>query len=198
MKEEIKIIIETYGKWTNNEWSMHILKQDRFFRYFSPRQCEEFIRLATKLGNDMALKVKAGDKYSPEYLTKKYNLMVKLGREYDFLMPGVVNFAQYHLNTITLSQDYIERMEQLQPELELILGPFDVKMLMFYHELFHYFEEQDPQLENAGIRISIQPLPLLKRTISPESIGEIAAFAFAKTMAGIAFHPCLLEQIWIA
>ena len=68
--------------------------------------------------------------------------------------------------------------------------------VLFYHELYHHFEDiKRIILENAGITYEVKPLPFIKKKISPESAGEIAAYEFARQMQKIDFHPYILGII---
>ena len=75
------------------------------------------------------------------------------------------------------------------------LGVFDPWNVLFCHELYHYFEDVEEGLENAGISFEVKPIPFVKKKISPESAGEIAAYEFARQMQKIDFHPYILGII---
>ena len=61
-------------------------------------------------------------------------------------MPDSINFAEYHDGNILISKRLLEVLEQKKELLRAGLGDFKVWDVLFYHELYHHFEDIEDHL----------------------------------------------------
>ena len=109
---------------------------------------------------------------------------------------GLLVFAQFSspktitlfMRNLELFNDYIKKI-QVSDSL-LSLNPEE---LLIAHELFHFFEENDPKLKQTDVRFQSFKLGPIKLTSKLIAVSEIAAMNFAKEITNSVVNPCVLD-----
>lgn len=179
----------------DESWMNYLLKQDMYHHRYDRNQCDMIVRAGEAKGREKAEAVlKAG--YSGDNLkelAESLGVKVQLVLEEQFAAVKGIHFAQYCDKEILISKDMVKAIAERLKMCDINLDEQKVFNILLSHELYHYYEEEEPELENGGLKLNVKILPFLKRKISPSSAGEIAAFLFARTLMKLSFHPCLLE-----
>ena len=196
MDKELREILLELKHVPHEIWKQYIISKDLYARHFKADDYAFIAKKATEVGNALAENTLA--KYgSISEILSSMNLNLSYGTKDQFLMPNKINFAQYYNNSILMSQEFIHAIESDKAELIDIFGDFEIEDLIISHELFHYFEEKDLVSKNAGVKINVNIIPFIKQKISPDSAGEIAAFAFSQAFCHYNFYPCCMEAVYI-
>lgn len=191
MDRKLAQILNTLKGVPEEKWDRYILRQDMFYRHYTEEMCGGIICRSRQTGKKKAGEILGGDT-APEYLIRKNGLEVRIAEDEEFLMPDSVNFAEYHDGRIRISKKLLTALDRNSEALRSVLGSFRPYDILFFHELYHYYEETEEGLENAGISYKIRLMPFINKRISPESAGEIAAYEFTKQVNNISFHPYIL------
>ncbi len=187
MTEKTADILREIKKIPSENWDAYILMQDIFYRHYTNAMKKAIIDEAKKAGKRKADELQERKSVSPQMLIKELGLEVRIASEKEFYMPDSINLAEYHDGKIKISKKLLVSLEQNKTDVCEILGISEPYEVLFYHELYHFYEEIES--ENAGLSFQVRLFPFFSRTISPESAGEIAAYEFAKCMTGIRIHP---------
>lgn len=194
MDDRLAGVISSLKVIPKNRWDDYILRQDLFYRHYTEEMCQDIVQKAKEAGRKKALEVSAESR-DMEELIRINGLKVKIAQDKEFIMPDSINFAEYHDGEIKISKRLLRALDKNKDTLFRVLGEFQPCSVLFCHELYHFYEDTEENLENAGITIKIKPIPFINKTISPESAGEIAAYEFAGQMQKIDFHPYILGLI---
>ena len=194
MVEELDMVLEKARNISDEVWQRRIVRSDRYAHHFTETQIAEMIEKSENLG------IKKGRELLQKFgnlntAIEALEVSVEIVEEEAFFMPRVVNFGQYYDKKIWVSETFLKSVELYKERMEALFGKFSAFDVVVAHELFHHLEEIDTELKESLFTIEIKPVAFLKRTISPDCVGEIAAFAFAKEVTGIGFYPSILEMI---
>lgn len=190
----MEMLIMKCMKVTDEQWNDYLVDQDKYSRLFSDTQRVEIKQSSLAMAHSEAEKIKT-EELEISMLLKKMNVSANTVDKKEFLMPNLINFAQYQDSKILISKNFLDILNQNLPMLISYLGSFNPYDLLLYHELYHHIEETNPEHENAGLHLEIHPFYFITKRISPSSAGEIAAFEFARLVTGVKFHPSLIGII---
>ncbi len=194
MSSGLAEVISSLKAVSDEEWDAYILRLDIFYRHYTKEMCRNIISRAKEAGRKKAYEAsREGEEI--DHLVKRNSLKVSVVEDKEFIMPDSINFAEYHDNNIRISRRLLRSLDINKAVISKELGDFEPSHVLFYHELYHYYEDVEENFENAGISFKIKPVPFITKTISPDSAGEIAAYEFAKQMQKIQFHPYILGII---
>ncbi len=183
---------------TDHAWRMSILSQDPVFDRFTDDQRDWLTTTAAACGEKQAAAtladfpgigaaaIAAALKRPPKVVSFKYNNRMKM-----------LYMGQYHNDGIYVSKEALEQIAAAVRDHRLagLLGTFDANDVIVAHELFHFFEETDPELGVDQIKVRVKVWNLFYQNINPAVADEIAASSFSQKVAGLAFNPRILEII---
>lgn len=192
MDGELSDILRGLKNIPEDKWDRYILRQDLFYRYYTEEMRHAIITGAKEAGKKKTHEIMGEGHVSPGTLACESELDVRVSGEEEFLMPDSVNFAEYHDGRIKISKKLLDALDKNKEVIHDVLGEFSPYDVLLCHELYHYYEEERPETENAGLSLKVKMMPFVTKRVSPESAGEIAAYEFAKQMTGIRFHPYIL------
>lgn len=194
MVKELDILLEKARDISDEVWQRRIVLSDPYAHHFTETQISEMIEKSKSLGlrKGRELLQKFGNLNTA---IKVLGVTVQIVEDEAFFMPGVVNFGQYYDKKIWVSETFLQSVELYKERMESFFGRFSALDIVVAHELFHHLEEMDPALNESIFTIEIKKVFFLKKMVSPDCIGEIAAFTFAKEVTDIRFNPCILEMV---
>ncbi|HIU76918.1 MAG TPA: hypothetical protein IAC62_13615 [Candidatus Pelethocola excrementipullorum] len=181
---------------SDESWMNYLLKQDLYYHRYDKNQCDAIVDDGEARGRRKAEFILGNSGFSGDNLkefTEDLGVKVQLVSDEQFAAAKGIHFAQYCNKEIMVSKDMVKAIAKGLRMCEIDLDEQKVFNILLSHELYHYYEEEDSELELDSLKLKVQILPFLNRRISPSSAGEIAAFSFARTLMKLSFHPCLLE-----
>lgn len=190
-EEELEQYLIYLKEVPDNVWDSYVVSQDLYARHYTQRIREVIALRGKETGRNRAAEILMKGQTTDELIYQD-KLTLKLASPDEFLMPDSVNFAEYHNGEIKISRRLLQALERHKDLLCRHLGCFCPQDILFYHELFHHYEDTVEGLENAGLIVEIKVVPFFTKKVSPDSAGEIAAYEFSRKVSGIAFHPYVL------
>lgn len=194
MVKELDILLEKARDISDEAWQRRIVLSDRYAHHFTETQISEMIEKSKSLG------LRKGREFLQKFgnlntAIKALGVTVQIVEDEAFFMPGMVNLGQYYDKKIWVSETFLQSAEFYKERIESLFGRFSALDVVVAHELFHHLEEVDTTLNESPFTIEIKPVFFLKKMVSPDCIGEIAAFAFAKEVTATGFYPSILEMV---
>lgn len=183
---------------SDDAWRMSILSDDPLFDRFTGEQREWITTAAATCGERRAAATLAD---FPG--TRPVDVAASLGRPakavsfaYNKRMK-LLYMGQYRNDSIYVSQEALTQIGSAVREHRLsgLLGTVDAEDVIVGHELFHFFEETDPELGLDQVRVRIKVWNLFPQNVRPAVADEIAASSFSQRLAGLGVNPRVLEVI---
>lgn len=179
-------------------WGLATLANDPLFRMFDQVQQEEIVKTSVQIGIAEAQGImQACASTDPLIIAGFLGIVINNVTGDTEGQRALRYFAQYCTGVINVYTDMVIETEEILAHYRLqdVLGRFDVKSVLVAHELFHYLEEQKSAIETRHMRVKVKRLGFWSGYVCPYMASEIAAFAFAKCLLQLSFHPRLLELI---
>lgn len=190
-REVIKEILEV----PDGKWWESIFRRDPMYDRLDNFQKAHFTDYGLKCGLDYAIHIK--DRYQDKQLSEIVEILgIDIQHKMTYGIDGLLVFAQFSspktitlfMRNLELFNDYIKKI-QVSDSL-LSLNPEE---LLIAHELFHFFEENDPKLKQTDVRFQSFKLGPIKLTSKLIAVSEIAAMNFAKEITNSVVNPCVLD-----
>jgi len=172
---------------TDEDWSRYAFNRDPFVVRIKPDQQMNYTHEAMNCGKNLArrLRTEYGD-VSPEELVKRMGLHLNYqnGQSSD----GYLMFAYFEEpDSITLFLDNADATDALIDELGVrdSLGDVKTSDLLLAHELYHYLEQNQPDIYTAQKHITLWKVGPFENRSRIICLEEIGAMAFAKELVGL-------------
>lgn len=190
-REIIKAILEV----PDERWWESIFRRDPMYDRLDSSQKNHFTICGLKCGQDYA------DEILNRFKGKKLPEIVKaLGVDVTYQttygIDGLLVFAQFSApKTIILFSKNLELFEDYKKRVQIDNLPLslNIEELLIAHELFHFFEENDPKLANYEIRFESFKFGPIKLNSKLIAVSEIAAMSFARRITNTLVNPCVLD-----
>ncbi|CLR13381.1 Uncharacterised protein [Mycobacterium tuberculosis] len=72
--------------------------------------------------------------------------------------------------------------------------PDDIMRLALFHEIFHALEEETPGIYTRSRMLERKMLGIFPYRRGLDSVSEVGAVHFSKSMVGVAYSPCIYQQ----
>ncbi len=183
---------------TDHAWRLSILSEDPVFDRFTSEQRDWITTSAAACGEKQAAAtladfpgvgaagIASSLKRPAKVVPFKYNNRMKM-----------LYMGQYRNDSIYVSEEALAQIGSSVRDHRLsgLLGAFDANDVIVAHELFHFFEETNPDLGVDRIKVRVKVWNLFYQNINPAVADEIAASSFSQKVTGLGFNPRLLEVI---
>ncbi|MCK9245358.1 MAG: hypothetical protein M0P11_00160 [Anaerolineaceae bacterium] len=188
-------IITAILKVPDEKWWESIFRRDPMYDRLDSLQKDRFTICGLKCGQDYA------DEVLNHFQCKKLSEIVKaLGVDIIYKttygIDGLLVFAQFSApKTIILFSKNLEMFEEYKKREQIDNLPISLNLeeLLIAHELFHYFEENDPKLAHHEIRFESFKFGPIKLNSKLIAVSEIAAMSFARRITNTLVNPCVLD-----
>lgn len=190
-REVIKEILEV----PDGKWWESIFRRDPMYDRLDNFQKAHFTDYGLKCGLDYAIHIK--DRYQDKQLSEIVEILgIDIQHKMTYGIDGLLVFAQFSspktitlfMRNLELFNDYIKKIQV--SDILLSLNPEE---LLIAHELFHFFEENDPKLKQTDVRFQSFKLGPIELTSKLIAVSEIAAMNFAKEITNSVVNPCVLD-----
>ncbi|WP_321386720.1 hypothetical protein [uncultured Enterococcus sp.] len=167
--------------------------RDRIGRKLSEVQQENLCQLAQAEGNRLGIQLKQDfPELLPSEIAELFGVDV-LYKEYT-IHESFTSIGYFEIpNQIVVNKKLKEKdsyfKEQGLPEMQFK----NWKEIVIAHELFHYIQEQTPELFVNQYRIELWKLGPYHHQSSFSLLGELAGMAFAKSLLSLDFYPGMIE-----
>ncbi|HIY18819.1 MAG TPA: hypothetical protein IAA44_05400 [Candidatus Blautia avistercoris] len=193
---DLKEILNLCVKAEDKIWAGLSLDSDFMSKHMEQKDRDKVIEGSIGCGTDWAVRIR--EKYPVQTAVNIIKHMGILYHLESYDKPGknqMIFFAQYKDGQIYISRERTEEIREMvkQYQLKEILGEFEPEEVLAAHELFHYMESQNPDILTRNFKI--KGCGLFRKEGCPYMASEIGAFAFARELCGISFHPRILEII---
>lgn len=190
-REVIKEILEV----SDEKWWESIFRRDPMYHRLDNSQKANFIDYGVKCGLDYAVEIQ--ERYQGKRLSEIIEILgIDVLQKTTYGIDGLLVFAQFSApKTITLFMKNLELFDDYikKEQVNDLPGSLNLVELLIAHELFHYFEENDPKLKISDVRFQSFKLGPIKLTSKLIAVSEIAAMNFAKEITNSVVNPCVLD-----
>ncbi len=186
-------------KLNDYEWGLYAFSRDPLEGKLSTEEKKELIDEANKCGAEQAKKLKAqfGEKKVREYAEQ---LRLQVIREDSEGSDNYIVFAKFNYpNKITIYSGNVDKVEKMivDNDMEEILGHVDVEELLFAHEMYHYFEEDNKEIYTKAKKIELWKLGPIHYKSRLAALSEIAAMSFARELLQLNYNPYVFDAIML-
>lgn len=190
-RDVIKEIFEV----PDEKWWESIFRRDPMYHRLDNTQKAYFIDYGLKSGLKYAAETQ--ERYQSKQLREIVeSLGIEVIQKTTYGVDGLLVFAQFSApKTITLFMNNLELFEDFIKKEQINNFPVSLNLeeLLIAHELFHYFEENDPNLRHTDIRFESFRFGPIKLTSKLIAVSEIAAMSFARKLTNTSVNPCVLD-----
>lgn len=159
----------------------------------------------TMIQNANACGIEQGKKFRKEYgnlSIKEIANQLKLKIKYEETdgSDNYIVFAKYNYpDQITIYQGNIRKVNEFIAEngLNGLLGEVNITDMLLAHEIFHYIEEQEPEIYTKVEKIQLWKIGPIRNHSTLLAIGEIAAMAFAREVMDMDYSPYVYDGIML-
>lgn len=183
----VKDWIEDLLTLTDDDWNRYAFNRDPLSGRITPDQQIKYASEAMAVGKKLAnrLQVEYGYVFPEEVIQKQgLNLFFRSGQS----ITGQLMFAYFEEpNSITVFLDNANAADALlqEQDLQSALGNVKTSNLLIAHELYHYLEQNEPDVFTAQKHITLWKLGPFENRSRIMCLEEIGAMAFARELTGL-------------
>jgi len=195
----IKEYVEKLNNLTESDWCRYAFCNEPLSDKFLPDQRLEYYQKAAECGSSLAMTIKDkfGELSVSEY-AEKANVNVHLDDiEYDSIYTMFSKFVCPNDITIYLNNARATDKLIVQNDLSAITGNIRTEDLLLAHELFHYYENNMPDLYINKKHVLLLKIWRFEHRSRIICLSEIAAMHFAKTLTGLPCSPYIYDVLML-
>lgn len=177
-------------------WAEEIFKRDILYRKISENHRKEMIQESLACGLFYAEKWVNQASNPLQALVSIYEVDVR--KEAIPCQNGALIFAQFHPpGLIVLNEEVLNKCHLLENYPDLNMDKECVENIVLAHELFHLLEEKNiEEIYTRNQKVVLWKLGGFKYRSTINSLSEIGAMAFSKTINQLEYSPCVLEYLF--
>lgn len=168
-------------------------QRDRIGRRLSDAQQKNLTQMAQSEGKRLGKQLRQDfPELAPSEIAKVFGVKVEY-KEYT-VHESFTSIGYFEIpNQIVVNQKLKEKDDYFKAQglPEMRFGEW--REIVIAHELFHYFQEQTPELFVNQYRVELWKLGPYHHQSSFSLLGELAGMAFAKSLLALDFYPGVIE-----